>query len=134
MAGALDKATVERKIQSAWLEWPAVGYVVLGISYAVGGPLLGIGLYIVLRGTFPGWWMEWMLWPVKRVTPGVARLQGATLIGLGASIVAIGLSTWVSQFVGGLLVVLAMAAYLVGAGLYVYSTWLSRRGTSEQAF
>jgi hypothetical protein len=109
-----------------------VGFVVLGISYAVGGPLLGIGLYIVLRGNFPGWWMEWMLWPVKRVTPGVARLQGATVIGLGVSIVAIGSSTSVSQFVGGLLVVLAMAAYVVGAGLYVYSTWLSRRGTKEQ--
>jgi hypothetical protein len=111
-----------------------VGWLVLGISYAVGVPLLGIGLYIVLRGRFPGWWMEWMLWPVKRVTPGVARLQGATVIGLGASIVAIGLSTWVSQFVGGLLVVVAMTAYLVGAGLYVYSAWLSRQGTREQVF
>ena len=110
-----------------------MGYVVLGISYAIGVPLLGIGLYIVLRGSFPGWWMEWMLWPVKRVTPGVARLQGATVVGLGASIVAIGSSSSVSQFVGGLLVVLAMAAYLVGAGLYVYSTWLSRRGIREQA-
>jgi len=109
-----------------------VGWVVLGISYVVGGPLLAVGLYIVLRGDFPGWWMEWMLWPVQRVTPGVARLQGATVIGLGASIVAMGLSTWVTQFLGGLLVVLAMAAYLVGAALYVYSTWLSRRGTKEQ--
>jgi hypothetical protein len=106
--------------------------VVLGISYAVGGPLLAVGLYIVLRGGFPGWWMEYMLWPVKRVTPGVARLQGATVVGLGASIVAIGLSMWVSQFVGGLLVVLAMTAYLAGAALYAYSTWLSRRGSGEQ--
>jgi hypothetical protein len=109
-----------------------VGYVVLGFTYAVGGPLLGIGLYIVLRGGFPAWWMEWMLWPVKQVTPQIARLQGLTVVGLGASIVAAGLSTWVSQFLGGLLVVLAIAAYLVGAGLYVYSTWLSRRGPKEQ--
>jgi hypothetical protein len=42
--------------------------------------------------------------------------------------VAIGLSMWVSEFVGGLLVVLAIAIYLIGAGLYVYSAWLSRRG------
>jgi hypothetical protein len=105
-----------------------VGWVVLGFAYAVGGPLLGIGLYIVLRGTFPGWWIEWMLWPVKHVTPGIARLQGATVVGLGASIVAIGLSTWVSELVGGLLIVLAIAIYLLGAALYVYSTWLSRRG------
>jgi hypothetical protein len=76
--------------------------------------------------------MEWMLWPVKQATPLVARLQGLTVIGLGASIVAIGLTTWVSDFVGGLLVVVAMAAYVLGAGLYVYSTWLSRRGTKEQ--
>ena len=104
----------------------------LGFAYAVGGPLLGIGLYIILRGTFPGWWLEWMLWPVKHVTPGVARLQGATVVGLGASIVAIGLSTWVSEFVGGLLVVLAIAIYLLGAGLYVYSAWLSRRDPLAQ--
>jgi hypothetical protein len=106
--------------------------VVLGFAYAVGGPLMGIGLYIVLRGTFPGWWTEWMLWPVKHVTPGIARLQGATVVALGASIVAIGLSTWVSEFEGGLLVVLAIAIYVVGAGLYVYSTWLSRRGALAQ--
>jgi hypothetical protein len=109
-----------------------VGWVVLGFTYAVGGPLLGIGLYIVLRGGFPAWWMEWMLWPVKEVTPQIARLQGLTVVGLGASLVAIGLSVWVSEFVGGLLVVLAMAAYLLGAAVYVYSTWLSRRGTKEQ--
>jgi hypothetical protein len=50
-----------------------------------------------------------------------------TAIGLGASIVAIGLSMWVSAVVGGLLVLIAMAAYVLGAGLFVYSTWLSRR-------
>ena len=104
----------------------------LGISYVVGAPLLAIGLYIVLRGSFPGWWMEWMLWPVKLVTPGVARLQGATVVGLGVSAVAIGLSMWVSELTGGVLVVVAIAAYLLGAGLYVYSTWLSRRGSNEQ--
>ena len=109
-----------------------MGWVVLGISYVVGAPLLGIGLYIVLRGNFPDWWMEWMLWPVKHVTPGVARLQGATLVGLGLSAVAIGLSTQVSELTGGVLVVVAMAAYLLGAALYVYSTWLSRRGPEEQ--
>jgi hypothetical protein len=106
--------------------------VVLGISYAVGAPLLAIGLYIVLRGRFPSWWMEWMLWPVKNVTPGVARLQGATVVGLGLSAVAIGLSMWVSELAGGVLVVVAIASYLAGVGLYVYSTWLSRRGSKEQ--
>jgi len=105
---------------------------VLGISYAVGAPLLAIGLYIVVRGSFPEWWMEWMLWPVKNVTPGVARLQGATVVGLGLSAVAIGLSMWVSELTGGVLVVVAMASYLLAAGLYVYSTWLSRRGPNEQ--
>jgi predicted transporter len=102
--------------------------VVLGISYAVGGPLLGIGLYLLVRGAFPGWWKEWILRPVVRVTAGVARLQGVTAIGLGASLVAIGWSEMVSEHVGGLLVVIALGAYLIGAGIFVYSTWLSRRG------
>jgi hypothetical protein len=101
--------------------------VVLGISYAVGGPLLGIGLYLLIRGAFPGWWKEWILRPVVRVTPAVARLQGVTATGLGASIVAIGLSSMVSDHIGGLLVVTAMAAYVIAAGAFVYSTWLSRR-------
>ena len=102
--------------------------MVLGISYATGGPLLGIGLYLLVRGAFPGWWKEWILRPVVRVTPAVARLQGVTAIGLGASIVAIGLVSMVSDQVGGLLVIVAMATYLIGAGIFVYSTWLSRRG------
>ena len=105
----------------------------LGISYAVGGPLLGIGLYLLVRGSFPGWWKEWILRPVMRVTPGVARLQGLTAIGLGASLVAIGLSAMVSDHIGGLLVVVAMAAYLIGAGIFVYSTWLSRRGLAASS-
>ena len=104
-----------------------MGYVVLGFTYAVGGPLLGIGLYLLIRGSFPGWWKEWLIRPVVRVTPGVVRLQGLTAIGLGASIVAIGLSMLVSENLGGMLVVLAMAAYLIGAGVFVFSTWLSRR-------
>ena len=103
----------------------------LGISYATGGPLLGIGLYLLIRGAFPGWWKEWILRPVVRVTPAVARLQGVTAIGLGASIVAIGLVSMVSDHVGGLLVIVAMAAYLIGAGIFAYSTWLSRRGLAS---
>jgi len=101
--------------------------VVLGIAYAVGGPLLGIGLYLVVQGSFPGWWKGWMLRPIVRVTPTVARLQGVTAIGLGASIVALGLTTFVSDVVGGALVFVALASYLIGAGLFVFSTWLSRR-------
>jgi hypothetical protein len=104
-----------------------VGYVVLGFTYAVGGPLIAIGLYLLVRGSLPGWWKEWLLRPVVRVTPGVVRLQGLAAIGLGASIVAIGLSMLVSENTGGLLVVLAMAAYFIGAGVFVFSTWLSRR-------
>jgi hypothetical protein len=105
--------------------------VVLGISYAVGGPLLGIGLYLLIRGAFPGWWREWILRPVVRVTPGVARLQGLTAVGLGASLVAIGLSSMVSDHLAGMLVVIAMATYVIGAGIFVFSTWLSRRGLTS---
>ena len=105
--------------------------MVLGIAYAVGGPLLGIGLYLVVQGSFPGWWKGWMLRPIVRVTPTVARLQGVTAIGLGASIVALGLTTFVSDVVGGALVFVALASYLIGAGLFVFSTWLSRRPTAR---
>jgi hypothetical protein len=101
--------------------------VVLGISYAVGGPLLGIGLYLIITGGLPGWFKDWMLGPIARVTPRVVRLLGLTAIGLGASIVALGLTMFVSEFVGGALVLVALATYLIGAGLFVYSTWLSRR-------
>jgi hypothetical protein len=108
----------------------AVGWVLLGISYAAGGPLLGIGMYLLVQGSFPGWWKDWMLRPIVRVTPGVVRLQGLTAIGLGASIVALGLTTFVPEFVGGALVAIALATYLIGAGLFVFSTWLSRRPIS----
>ena len=104
-----------------------MGYAVLGFTYAVGGPLIGIGLYLLVRGGFPGWWKDWLIRPLVRVTPGVVRLQGLTAIGLGASIVAIGLSMLVSENTGGLLAVVAMAAYLIGAAVFVLSTWLSRR-------
>lgn len=99
----------------------------LAISYAVGGPLLAIGIYLLVQGSFPGWWKGWMIRPIVRVTPMVARLQGLTAIGLGASIVAIGLTTFVPEFVGGALVLGALVAYVIGAGLFVFSTWLSRR-------
>jgi hypothetical protein len=111
-------------------KWPAVGYVVLGFTYLVGGLLLGIGLYLVFLGSFPGWWKDWILRPVVRVTPEVARLQGVTAIGLGASIVAIGLTVFVSEFVGGLLVLIAIVTYVVGAAIFAVSTWLSRRPAS----
>jgi heme O synthase-like polyprenyltransferase len=54
-----------------------------------------------------------------------------TAIGLGASLVAIGLSSMVSDQLAGMLVVIAMATYVIGAGIFVYSTWLSRRGLAS---
>jgi hypothetical protein len=46
-------------------------------------------------------------------------------------LVAIGLSSMVSDHVAGLLVVIAMATYVLGAGIFVFSTWLSRRGLAS---
>ena len=109
-----------------------MGYVVLGFTYLAGGLLLGVGIYLVLLGSFPGWWKDWILRPVVRVTPVVARLQGLTAIGLGASIVVIGLTMFVSEFVGGLLVLIAIVAYVAGAAFFAFSTWLSRRPASDR--
>jgi hypothetical protein len=87
-------------------------------------------MYLVVTGSLPGWWRDWMLGPIARVTPGVVRLLGLTAAGLGASIVALGLTMFVSEFVGGALVLVALTTYLLGAGLFAYSTWLSRRPTA----
>jgi hypothetical protein len=104
-----------------------MGYVGAVVAYLAGGLMLGAGIFLVLSGTFPRWTREWMLRPVVRPTATVSRLLGGVSIGLGASIVALVVSTLVSDFTGGLLVLLAVAAYLIGLGLFAFSTWLSRR-------
>src|SRR2546430_2072922 len=49
------------------------------------------------------------------------------LIGLGASILIIVFTSIVSGTAGGILVLVALAAYVVALVLYVFSAWLSRR-------
>ena len=105
----------------------AVGYVAEGFAYIFGTVLIGAGLYLVMRGTFPAWWRRRLLWPLVRVTPAVSHLQGWAAIGLGISVLAIVFTTVAPELVAGLLVVLALAAYTVGLALFVFSTWLSRR-------
>src|SRR5438477_11316757 len=105
----------------------AVGYVAEGFAYIFGTVLIGAGLYLVMRGTFPAWWRRRLLWPMVRVTPAVSHLQGWAAIGLGIPVLALVFTTVAPEPVGGLLVVLALPAYLVGTVLFVFSTWLSRR-------
>jgi hypothetical protein len=104
-----------------------VGYVVEGVAYVSGALLIGGGLYLLMRATFPAWWQKRLLWPVVRVTPGVARLQGVAAIGLGASIMTIVFTRIASETVGGILVVAALAAYVIALVLFLFSAWLSRR-------
>ncbi|OLC21040.1 MAG: hypothetical protein AUH80_05430 [Chloroflexi bacterium 13_1_40CM_4_65_16] len=104
-----------------------MGYVVEAVAYLAGAFLIGAGLYLLMRGTFPRWWPGRLLWPLVRVTPFVARLQGLTAIGLGASILIIVFTSIVSGTAGGILVLVALAAYVVALVLYVFSAWLSRR-------
>ena len=108
----------------------SVGYVVEGTAYVGGTVLIGAGLYLVLRGTFPTWWRERLLWPLVRLTPTVSHLQGWAAVGLGVSILALVFTTVAPDVVAGLLVVLAMAAYVVAVGLFLFSTWLSRRSAA----
>ena len=104
-----------------------MGYVVEGVAYVSGTVLIGAGLYLIMRGTFPAWSQRRLLWPLVRVTPAVAHLQGWAAVGLGISILAIVFTSVAPDGIAGILVVAAMAAYLVGLVLFLFSTWLSRR-------
>lgn len=104
-----------------------MGYVVKGIAYLSGALLIGAGLYLVMRGTFPAWWRRRMLWPLVHVTPRVSHLQGWAAVALGISILSIVFTTVVPDGIAGILVVFAFVAYLGGVVLYLFSTWLSRR-------
>ncbi len=107
-----------------------MGYLVQAAAYLSGVLLIGGGLYLILRGSFPGWWQKRLTWPLVRVTPTVAHLQGWAAVGVGASILAIVFTSVAPEGVSGLLVLLAMVAYLVGLLLFLFSTWLSRRPAS----
>jgi len=100
------------------------------LAYVLGGVLLGAGLYLTRRDSFPSWWQPWMQWPLIRVTPLVTHLQGWAGVALGVSILALGFTPVVPEIVGGVLVLLAMLAYVAGVALFGYSAYLSRRATS----
>lgn len=104
-----------------------MGQVGLVAAYVAGGLMLGSGIFLVLFGSLPAWTASWMLRPIVDLSPTVARLLGAVAIFLGGSIIALDVSTLVSEFTGGILVLGAIAAYVIGAGLFAFSTWLSRR-------
>jgi hypothetical protein len=104
-----------------------VGYVVEGAAYVGGTVLIGAGLYLVMRGTFPAWWRQRMLWPLVNLTPRVSHLQGWAAVALGISILSIVFTTVAPDTVAGILVVVAFVAYVGGVALYLFSTWLSRR-------
>jgi hypothetical protein len=105
----------------------AVGYALEGFAYVFGTVLIGAGLYLVMRGTFPAWWRRRLLWPLVHLTPTVSHLQGWAALGLGTSVLAIVFTTVAPDLVAGFLVLVALAAYLVALVIYVFSTWLSRR-------
>ncbi|HEV2414269.1 MAG TPA: hypothetical protein VGX27_05635 [Candidatus Dormibacteraeota bacterium] len=104
-----------------------MGHVIEGIAYVAGSLLIAAGLYLVLRGSFPGWWRQRLLWPLVRDTPRVSHLQGWAAVALGISIIALVFTTVASEVLGGALVVLALVAYIGAVVLYLFSTWLSRR-------
>jgi p-aminobenzoyl-glutamate transporter AbgT len=107
-----------------------VGYVVEGLAYVGGAFLIGAGLYLVMRGTFPAWWRRRMLWPLVHVTPRVSHLQGWAAIAIGISVLSVVFTTVAPSPVAGILAVFGFATYLVGVALYLFSTWLSRRPTA----
>lgn len=104
-----------------------MGYAIEAVAYVGGVALIGAGLFLVLRGSFPAWWPKWFAWPLDHFTPAVSRLQGAVAIGLGASIMLLVFTTVAPGTLAGWLVVVAMAMYLISVLLFLFSTWLSRR-------
>jgi hypothetical protein len=107
-----------------------MGQVGLVAAYVAGGMMLGGGIFLVLFGSLPEWTAAWMLRPIVDLTPTVARLLGGVAIFLGGSILALDVSTLVSEFTGGILVLTAIVGYVIAAGLFAFSTWLSRRPAS----
>jgi len=101
--------------------------VLLYAALVVGVLLIGGGLYLMLGGDFPGWWERRFIWPLVHLTPSVVRLQAIAAITIGASIIAIILARIVPAPLGGLVVLLALLAYVAGAAIFVISALLSRR-------
>jgi len=106
-----------------------VGYALEGVAYVAGVFVIGGGVWLILLGGFPEWWRR-MSWPVVNATRGVARIQGIAMVALGLSLIAIVFTNEVSRTTGGGLVLGAIAAYVLGLGLFVLSTWISRRPTA----
>ena len=107
-----------------------MGSVVLVLTYVFGAAIFATGLYLVGRKQFPWWLKQGWLWPLTNVTPRVAVLQGWAGIGLGTSVMAMGVGALIQGVYGGLLVTVGIATYLAGLLLYGYSTYVSRRATS----
>jgi len=108
-----------------------MGQVGLVAAYVAGGLMLGGGIFLVLSGGLPEWASGWMLRPIDQLTSTVARLLGGVAIALGASILALDVSTVVGEFTGGILVFAAIVIYVIAVGLFAFSTWLSRRSTAS---
>src|SRR5260370_37681659 len=96
-----------------------VMYLLMAAVFVVGAVLLGVGLYLPRQDEFPHWWRSWMLWPLVEATPRVTHLQGWAGVALGVSILAIGFTPVVPEVLGGRRVLLPMAGYRAGTGLFV---------------
>jgi hypothetical protein len=104
-----------------------VGYALEAAAYIGGTILIACGVYLVMRGSFPTWWAARLQWPLVNVTRRVAHLQGWAAIVLGVSVLALVFSTVGGDVTAGVLVILALLAYVLAAGLFLISSWLSRR-------
>ena len=122
-----DKGYRESPVRAGWLQCPAVGNAFLVITYVFGVAMFAMGLFLIGRRDFPAWMKGVWLWPLARVTPRVTHLQGWAALAVGTSVMAMGLGALLQNTTGGILVAVGIACYLLGAVLFVYSTFLSRR-------
>lgn len=95
--------------------------------YLIGGATVAGGIFVIAHGAFPSWVTGPLLWPLIRVTPSIAVLQGWASVAFGVAILAFSFAPFAPAAAIGGLQLLAGAGGTGGALLFGYSTWMSRR-------
>jgi len=108
-----------------WIAFFALAVVAVAFLLVPGG-------YWVINPTVPRWVPRWLLWPLRRTSRQVLRLQGWAAVLLGLCVLLVGLGS-LSPTLEGPLAAGAFLCWLAGTPVYVYSVWLSVRRSAPSA-